>query len=113
MDFARASLLAPVLLLGCVSGCVAMSAPTASTSSGLYGEHEKDSNRLGNDYRDFDLDQPDPDLCKVACDEDVRCKAWTYVHPGWQGEKARCWLKDPVPPQRKDETCCVSGVKPE
>jgi hypothetical protein len=94
-------------------GCVGMSAPTASTTSGLYGELEKDVNRLGSDFRDFDLDQADPDLCRAACDEDVKCKAWTYVHPGWQGEKARCWLKDPVPLPRNEEPCCVSGVKPE
>ena len=96
-----------------LAGCVAMSAPTASTESPLYGELEKDVNRLGSDFRDFDLDQDDPELCKTACDEDAKCKAWTYVHPGWQGQKARCWLKDPVPLPRKDEPCCVSGVKPE
>lgn len=97
----------------CLCGCVAMSTPTASNSSALYGEMEKDVNRLGLDYRDFDLDQPDAQLCADACAADAKCKAWTYVHPGWQGDKARCWLKDPVPLPRKDETCCVSGVKPE
>jgi len=57
-----------------LAGCVAMSAPTASTESPLYGELEKDVNRLGSDFRDFDLDQDDPELCKTACDEDAKCK---------------------------------------
>lgn len=94
-------------------GCVAMSVPTASGSQGLWGDLEVDKNRLGGDYRHFDLPAADPELCRAACDDDAQCKAFTYVKPGFQGPSARCWLKAPVaPPARPNEACCVSGAKP-
>jgi hypothetical protein len=71
---------------------------------------EKNTNRYGEDYKDFDLPSPDPALCAAACMGEARCKAWTYVKPGVQGDSARCWLKDKVPPPTPDENC-VSGVK--
>jgi len=64
----------------------------------------------GDDYRDFDLDTPDPGLCAHACMADAPCKSWTYVKPGVQADDARCWLKDSVPAPSTDENC-VSGVK--
>jgi len=69
-----------------------------------------DTDRPGNNYRNFDLPQPDPNLCLEACQKDPRCKAFTYVKPGVQGPKARCWLKDAVSPE-KPSGCCISGVK--
>ncbi len=78
----------------------------------LWGELEKDVNRLGNDYKTIDLPEADPELCQEACELDARCRAFTYVHPGIQGPTAKCWLKDSVPVPRKPEGCCVSGVKP-
>jgi Ca-activated chloride channel homolog len=66
--------------------------------------------RPGEDFFDTDLDQPDPAPCAAACQRDPRCKAWTFVKPGVQGEKARCWLKDAVIDPIPDE-CCDSGVK--
>jgi len=92
------------------SGCIGMSVPTASTSSGILGDLEQDTNRLGNDYKSFDLTTADPELCQAECEKDPKCKAFTYVKPGWQGANARCWLKDPIPPPSKHD-CCVSGVK--
>ncbi len=71
---------------------------------------ERDTNRFGEDYKDMDLASPAPRLCAEACLRETRCKAWTYVKPGVQGEKAKCWLKDKVPPPAPDENC-VSGVK--
>jgi hypothetical protein len=71
---------------------------------------EPDTDRPGNNYRNFDLEQPDVDFCLDACQKDPRCKAFTYVNPGVQGPKARCWLKDAVPPA-KSSSCCISGVK--
>ena len=94
-----------------LAGCVAMSSPTATSSAALYGELEQDVNRLGSDFRDFDLAEADPQLCQRACDDDARCQAWTYVRPGIQAPAARCWLKAPVPLPLKQEPCCVSGVK--
>jgi hypothetical protein len=71
---------------------------------------ERDSNRPGNDYTSTDLPAPDPALCARACEQDARCRAFTYIAPGIQGPAARCWLKDGVPAAHPDR-CCVSGVK--
>jgi hypothetical protein len=76
----------------------------------LFEKIEMGTDRPGNDYRNFDLAKPEPDLCLEACQKDTRCKAFTYVEPGVQGPNARCWLKDAVPPA-KLSPCCVSGVK--
>lgn len=99
------------LLLIATSSCVGMSVPTATGTAALWGDLETDVNRLGNDFRAFDLAAADPDLCRAACDDDARCKAFTYVKPGLQGPSAKCWLKDQTPTARA-EGCCVSGVKP-
>jgi hypothetical protein len=71
---------------------------------------EFNTNRPGQDYKNFELDTPDPELCQKACANDSNCQAYTYVKPGIQGAKARCWLKKAVPPTRSNK-CCVSGVK--
>jgi len=104
-----------LLALGLVvlsASCVGMSVPTASGTAALWGDLEEDVNRLGSDYKDIDLPKPDPELCREACDQDPKCKAFTYVRPGLQGAAAKCWLKDPVAAPRANEGCCVSGVKP-
>jgi hypothetical protein len=71
---------------------------------------EPDIERLGSDYRDFDLPQPGYEACREACAGEANCKAYTYVKSGIQALNARCWLKssvaDPVP-----SPCCVSGVR--
>ena len=71
---------------------------------------EWDTNRRGQDYRSFLLDEPLPDTCRQACNEEAQCQAWTFVKPGIQGPQAKCWLKSVVP-QKVQDTCCVSGVK--
>lgn len=71
---------------------------------------ESATDRPGRDYRNFDLDHPNPGLCAQACAEDDRCEAYTYVSPGRQGPNARCWLKDQVPGKRSQQGL-VSGVK--
>ena len=71
---------------------------------------EPNTNRFGNDYRNITMDVPDPDLCRTECEKDPKCRAFTYVKPGIQGPKARCWLKDRVPAASAN-SCCVSGVK--
>ena len=45
-----------------------------------------------------------------ACVNESQCTAYTYVKPGVQGEKARCWLKNeiPAPVQNND---CISGAR--
>jgi hypothetical protein len=66
--------------------------------------------RNGGDYRSIEL-SPDPTglSCKTACDGDNRCRAWTYLRPGYGGAAARCFLKDKVKPPRH-KPCCISGV---
>ncbi|WP_239249755.1 PAN domain-containing protein [Candidatus Nitrotoga sp. M5] len=63
----------------------------------------------GMDFKSFFLDQSLPALCRNACQNNKRCKAWTFVKPDIQGNKAKCWLKHSVPKSVKD-SCCVSGV---
>ncbi len=86
----------------CISGV--KSAPPA-------GKIEKNTNRPGGDYVEFPLGgQKTEAFCMAACALQGKCKAWTFVKPGYQGSKARCWLKSKVPPAEYDE-CCTSGVK--
>ena len=66
--------------------------------------------RIGGDYKSVEL-APDPTglSCKAACDAENRCRAWTYLRPGYGGPDARCYLKDKIKPPRH-RPCCVSGV---
>jgi hypothetical protein len=86
---------------------------TSTTGTGVgvwkYGM-ERNIDRAGQDYKDFDLVSPEPMLCASACMGEAKCKAWTYVKPGVQGDSARCWLKNRVPDSSPND-CCVSGVK--
>jgi hypothetical protein len=66
--------------------------------------------RPGNDFQSFVPPSQNAIHCKNACDGNVNCMAWTYVRPGFQGPQARCYLKNPTPPQVVN-TCCISGVK--
>lgn len=74
------------------------------------GPIEYSIDRTGGDYRNLDI-APDPEgaPCKAACDGESRCRAWTYVRPGYIGPSARCYLKDKITrPHHKP--CCISGV---
>ena len=75
-----------------------------------YGMREFSIDRLGGDYRNMEV-PPDAtgEPCKVACDADTACRAWTYTRPGYIGPDARCLLKDRVMPPRH-RPCCISGV---
>jgi len=74
------------------------------------GPAEFSIDRTGGDYRNFEL-PPDPAgaACKAACEGDNRCRAWTYLRPGYAGSAARCYLKDKIKPPRR-KPCCISGV---
>jgi len=90
----------------CISGVMAQSSPPQTGSS-----VEANVDRPGSDFSDFDLPRSDANLCKRACLDSSRCKAWTYVKPNTiQGPNPRCWLKHAVPPAQPG-SCCVSGVK--
>jgi hypothetical protein len=71
---------------------------------------ELNIDRPGGDYRGFDLVRADPKECMQACTADGRCKSYTYVRPGVQGPRPRCWLKNNVPTPISS-SCCTSGVK--
>ena len=66
--------------------------------------------RPGGDYNTFNIaTSPTGEPCKTACEIDHRCRAWTYVRPGYAGPSARCHLKSKIPrPHHKP--CCISGV---
>lgn len=66
--------------------------------------------RAGGDYRSIETAaDATGNACKAACEADSRCRAWTYVRPGYVGPAARCFLKDAVKPPRR-KPCCISGV---
>ena len=74
------------------------------------GAIEFSIDRHGGDYRKFEI-KPDPrgESCAQACKADSRCRAWTYVRPGYSGPAGHCHLKSRIPrPRRKP--CCISGV---
>jgi hypothetical protein len=64
---------------------------------------ETSIDRVGGDYKNFDLKSGDGDeVCKAACAADNKCRAWTYARPGYAGRDARCFLKKEIkPPRRK------------
>lgn len=74
------------------------------------GPIEYSIDRLGGDYRNLDV-MPDPAgaPCKAACEAENKCRAWTYVRPGYIGPSARCYLKDRITRPRH-KPCCISGV---
>lgn len=72
--------------------------------------YEDNFDRTGGDYANFTMRTPVPSACSRTCARDYRCKAWTYVKPGVQGPRARCWLKNTVPPGHPSN-CCLSGTK--
>ena len=47
--------------------------------------------------------------CKTACEGDKRCRAWTYVRPGYSGAAARCYFKKRITAAAM-KPCCISGV---
>jgi hypothetical protein len=74
------------------------------------GDHEFGIDRVGGDYRHFDIPTGgDANSCASACEGEARCRAWSYVRPGYQGPSGRCYLKSRITPPRR-KPCCVSGV---
>lgn len=74
------------------------------------GPLETAIDRLGGDYRNFETASDSTGAaCLAACEADNKCRAWTYVRPGYIGASARCFLKDRITRPRA-KPCCVSGV---
>jgi PAN domain len=71
---------------------------------------ETSIDRLGGDYRNFDLKSDESDeACKTACVGDNKCRAWTYARPGYVGKEAHCFLKKEIKPPRR-KAGFISGV---
>jgi hypothetical protein len=64
---------------------------------------ETSIDRLGGDYRSFELKSgEDDEACKEACTAENKCRAWTYARPGYVGKAPHCFLKKDIkPPRRK------------
>jgi hypothetical protein len=64
---------------------------------------ETSIDRLGGDYRSFELkDGEDDEACRAACTAENKCRAWTYARPGYVGREPHCFLKKEIkPPRRK------------
>lgn len=75
------------------------------------GEMEFSIDRMGGDLRNIEI-QTDATgrSCQAACEADNKCRAWTYLRPGYGGtSSARCFLKSEIKPPRR-KPCCISGV---
>jgi hypothetical protein len=78
---------------------------------GFSEDMEYGYDRLGYDYKNFDMSRANPKLCKEACEKESKCRAWTYVKPNtFQGPNPRCWLKYRVP-NKTPNPDCISGIK--
>jgi hypothetical protein len=81
------------------------------------GPLENAIDRYGGDYKNFDIPNtprdppstPTAEACKKACEDDNKCRAWTYARPGYISVTPRCYLKDNIKPPRS-KPCCISGV---
>jgi len=62
----------------------------------------------GNNYKSFYMDKDFWSDCMNACVKDPKCSGWTYVKPGYQGPKGRCYLKNAIPGLVYNK-CCVGG----
>ena len=77
----------------------------------VMGPMEQDTDRKGGDYNSFNLGAADPGLCRDACCNDPKCKAWTYLSKSGERPRPKCWLKEDIMPPESKKTCCVSGIK--
>jgi hypothetical protein len=74
------------------------------------GEVEYSIDRSGGDYRSFETPlDPKGKACADACQDESRCRAWTYRRPGYGAAAPRCFLKETIKPPRR-RPCCISGV---
>ena len=74
------------------------------------GPIEYSIDRLGGDYRNIEVaNDATGATCKAACEADNKCRAWTYVRPGYIGAASRCYLKERITRPRP-KPCCISGV---
>ena len=85
--------------------------PVSCCISGVINNHSSDisenllwnTNLMGGDYKDFQLQYDNPLICKVACDGESQCLAFTYAN-------GHCWLKSSIPAS-SSLVNAVSGIK--
>ena len=71
---------------------------------------ENSIDRPGGDLRSLELKAGEgQEACKAACTAENKCRAWTYVRPGYMGREARCLLKKEIKPPRR-KAGFISGV---
>jgi hypothetical protein len=82
----------------------------AALAQSSQGSLEFAIDRFGGDFRSLEI-APDPtgEACAKACQDDPKCRAFTYVRPGYGTPAARCYLKDRITKPRA-KPCCISGV---
>jgi len=73
-----------------------------------YAREMPGSDLTGGDYSVTDVEYTNFKTCEEACDDDSKCKSWTYVVRG--PKYASCCLKAGIPATKKKSTC-TSGVK--
>ena len=68
--------------------------------------------RRGGDYRSMEVPaEGNGEACRLACQRDNQCRAWTYMRPGYsESGAARCFLKNHITAPRH-RPCCISGVE--
>ena len=89
----------------CVSGVRG-----AGVNEPISKDSEVGIDRVGGDYRNVDTAPDDQGAaCAKTCKDEQRCRAWTYVRPGYLGAAAHCSLKAKITPPRH-HPCCISGV---
>jgi hypothetical protein len=76
----------------CALALCATALPPVLAGSRVVREPQMD--RPGRDFFQFVQDKADPEICVAACMGNSRCRAFTYVRPGYQARKAKCYLKD-------------------
>lgn len=92
------------------SPCCVAGVRGAGVNEPISKDLEYGIDRFGGDYHNIDI-EPDATgaACAKACKDEPRCRAWTYVRPGYQGTAAHCSLKSRITPPRH-QPCCISGV---
>jgi len=81
----------------CVSGVKG-----AGVQERTSGPIEFSIDRTGGDYRNMEVKTDATGaVCAQACEAEQRCRAWTYVRPGYLGSSARCFLKERLTAPRR------------
>jgi hypothetical protein len=74
------------------------------------GAVETSIDRVGGDYRNFEVKTgEDDEACKAACTADNKCRAWSFARAGYVGKEAHCFLKRDIKPPRR-RAGYMSGV---